>query len=142
MIKRKIFKILIANLFLLVAAPSIAADFTFHVPVNFKNLHQDLVHIDIICRLFDNNSNHTLYGVNQTRLDPPPNGNLSTTATVAVNVNQGKDPSEVGYYSCYFRVVDAAGVQSAAGSGSQVPIWKRFKDGTTTVEGVQGNIPQ
>ena len=82
-----------------------ATDFTFRVPLRLTNIDPRMSTIVVDCYVSKDGyaSAASLIGRNRVTVRIPSTGDLSTTVTVPVSADSGKDPRQAAYYGCYLK---------------------------------------
>lgn len=117
----------------LAAGAAEAADFTFTVPVNARNLLPEVTRVGVTCKVY---RGQNTVAEADSRVTPQ-NGTVQQTLTVEINVPAGQDKTTVDRYTCFFYVGTAG---SVAMPRSCQYDWCRAKSGTVTSDLQTGSI--
>jgi hypothetical protein len=125
-----------------------AEDFTFNVPVNFSNIHEEADRIMVSCKVFKGQilSNEGLIGNSAKFEDVPGNGNLNKTIQVKFNAHPNKNRAEADNYECSMSVMRGSSGSFVRPSNSNFcnspsDDWRCTKEGTTYKNPTSGPIP-
>ena len=112
-----------------------AADFTFTVPVNARNLLPAVTRVFVSCAIYRGQSP---VASGNSAFTTPQNGAVQQNVTVEVNVPAGQDKTTIDGYRCYFYVGTSATTATPTTCSAD---WCRAKPGTTTRDFQSGSIP-
>ena len=118
----------------LAAAAAEAADFTFTVPVNARNLLPEVTRVFVNCSIF---RGQTAVASASSAPAAPQSGAVQQNIAVEVNVPAGQDKTTIDGYRCYF-YVGTAGTTSMPRTCQAD--WCRARPGTTTIDFRSGSI--
>lgn len=128
------FRALVLAAVVLGAGAAEAADFTFTVPVNARNLMPEVTRVGVTCKIY--RGQNTVAG-GDSPVVTPQNGTVQQTLTVEINVPASQDKTTVDRYTCFFYVGTAS---SVAMPRSCQYDWCRAKSGTVTSDLQAGSI--
>jgi hypothetical protein len=132
------------------SVPVRAADFTFNVPLQLTDLHDDVRRVRVYCGIAPAATSG--YGIGLPLSQQPHgqtivnvvNNQVQQVVQVAVNVPpSGPDPVVMTRYICWLSVSETSpgGGFSRLEEGGSVDIWRRAKPGTLNWM-ITGNIPE
>ena len=127
-----------AMLFLIVPSWTMAADFTFDVPLNLEKLHPDVKSATVHCNVASDPG--VTVGEGKTSVPRGANGSIHKTVTVAFNVSPGKNPGDAKIYTCSLRIDGPNGQEGNPSTNAAAQVWRQIKPGTTSKSNAGGNL--
>lgn len=93
-----------------------AEDFTLNVKVNLGNMHPDVTHINVFCKVangYDNvATNSNLIGSKKSNnFKLSADGAINTTVQVKFNADPGKNPPDATNYRCLLNLIIITGTE-------------------------------
>jgi hypothetical protein len=125
----------------------LAEDFTFRVPVNFSNIHEDVNRVLIQCNVMEQATGPQTIGMgNEIRNISGNSNTLNETFTVKFDAATGRNPADAHFYKCFINVGTETNI-SRFNNGNISPCnlpandWNCAKQGVTYQGQIQGTIP-